>query len=119
MYVTNKTNGVEHLFVRLGGDKLGYTELYLKVKRQMIEEASDEEQEETLLSTLIQAGFIELQHGIPKAFLIAKRNRPMYISVHDGLNLLMTDIPINPAKYGCVGITGESRGIHIQPSTFL
>ena len=74
------------------------------------------QQEERLFSTLIQSGFCLLQTGTPKRFLVENRELPMYASVHDGYNLWLTDVLVEPSKYGCVAIKGDEHRIHIQPS---
>ena len=120
MYVTNKTKSIEHIFVRFQGDKLGDTELFPQVNRKMVAATTQRdilrEQQERLFSTLIRAGFCVLHPGIPKAFLVVNRDVPMYISVHDGVNLLITDTPVYPSEFGCVAIKGDEHGIYIQPS---
>ncbi|KAL9972218.1 hypothetical protein ACROYT_G018482 [Oculina patagonica] len=120
IYATNKTDGIRHLYLRLQGDKLVDSETYLQLKCNTPTEATDVDrrrwQEERLFSTVIQAGFHLLQPGIPKRFNVVNRDVPMYASVHDGYNLWITDMPVEPSKYGCVAIKGDEQGIEIQPS---
>ena len=101
-------------------DKLGETELYSQINHKIdVAAATDgsllKEQEERLFSTLIQVGFFALQLGVPKAFRVVSYDIPMYVSVHDGMNLLITDTPINPSEFGCVAIKDDEHSINIQP----
>lgn len=57
-----------------------------------------------------------MQPGIPKRFTVVSRGAPMYASVHDGYDLWVTDIRVDPTEYGCVAIMGDETGINIQPS---
>lgn len=120
IYATNKTDGIGHLYVRLRGDKLVDAETNSLLYSNRHIEAADvnrhRQQEERLCSTLVQAGFSLLQPGIPKRFSVVDRDLPMYASVHDGYNLWITDMPVEPAKYGCVAIKGNEHGINIYPS---
>ena len=120
MYVTNKTNSLKHLFVRLRGNKLGDTDLYSKVNHQLIDAEAEgdllRQQERRLFATMTSAEFRVLRPGIPKAFPVENRDFAMYVCIHDGVSLLVTDMSISPSEYGCIAITGESGGIHIQPS---
>ena len=120
MYVTNKTHNREHLFVRVMSDKLGETELYSQIDHKIdvataTEESLLREQEERLFSTLIQVGFFALQLGVPKTFRVVSYDIPIYVSVHDGMNLLITDMPITPSEFGCIAIKDDEQSIHIQP----
>ena len=44
------------------------------------------------------------------------KDRLMYISVHDGSTMWITDMPVNPRAYGCVTIKENQHGISGQPS---
>jgi len=120
-YVTNKTGGIKHLYVRLRDDKLGDTETYTQLTGNRptgpIEGSPQKQRKERLFPTLIQAGFCLLQPGIPKRFSVVSRaSPPMYASVHDGYDLWVTDMLVDPTEYGCIAIMGDKNGINIQPS---
>jgi len=113
MYVSNKTKAIEHLFLSLRTVKLGDAQIYSQLNRKIVAAT----QEGRLVSTLTQAGFIELLPGIPVAFQVVRdRKHPVYVSLHDGNNLLTTDMPVSPSEYGCLSITGEPGGVCIRPS---
>lgn len=118
--MTNKTDGIKHLYVRLRDDKLGDTETYKRLTGNRptgATEGSLKQGKERLFPTLIQAGFCLLQPGIPKRFsVITRANSPMYVSVHDGYDLWVTDMLVDPTKYGCVAILGGKNGINIHSS---
>lgn len=120
IYATNKTDGIKHLYVRLRGDQLADTEANSLLYSNWHIEATDvthhRQQEERLFSTLVQAGFSLLQPGIPKRFSVVNRDLPMYASVHDGYNLWITDMLVEPVEYGCVAIKGDEHGIYIHSS---
>lgn len=118
--MTNKTDAIKHLYVRLRDDKLGDTETYTRLTGNRptgATEGSPKQGKERLFPTLIQAGFCLLQPGIPKRFsVITRANSPMYVSVHDGYDLWVTDMLVDPTKHGCVAILGGKNGINIQSS---
>ena len=108
MYVTNKANSMKFLYIRLRSDKLGDSEIYSLRNCNTPNGSTDlehnREQEEKQFSTLIEAGFCLLQLGIPKRFSVVSRDLPMYASVHDGNNLWIADMPVDPSEYSCVAI---------------
>jgi len=117
IYVTNKTNAIEHLLVRLRSEKLGEADLYSQKKVATAAEGNAlREQEERLFSTLTRAGFCMLQPGIPKAFHVVNYDVPMYVSVHDGVNLLITDMLVSPSEFGCLTIKGDEHRMYIESS---
>lgn len=121
IYVTNKTHNPKNLFVRLMRDKLIETDLYSQINHDThVTAASDgnlaKEQQEKLFSTLVKAGFHVLHPEIPRAFGVGYHAVPVYASVHDGIKMLMIDIPVNPSEFGCLTITENEHGIFIQPS---
>lgn len=118
--MTNKTDGIKHLYVRLRDDKLGNSETYTRLTCNRPTGATEgslpRQRKERLFPTLIQAGFCLVQPGIPKRFSVVSRGAPMYASVHDGYDLWVTDIRVDPTEYGCVAIIGDETRINIQPS---
>lgn len=47
---------------------------------------------------------------------MSRASSPMYVSVHDGYDLWVTDMLVDPTEYGCVAILGGKNGINIQSS---
>ena len=134
IYVTNKTNSGNEIYVRLRGDKVQESEKYTRILKETSAEISgggaagvgqggkagllqegqgrmnvahryeEESRKRQVFSCLTQGGFTFLPHGEVTPFAVENSDRLMYISVHDGSRSWCCDMPMNPQQYGCVTI---------------
>ena len=132
IYVTNKTKGLEHVYVRVRGDKLQESEYFSRVQSSKSVEGSvaaakvdvglkvdhsveNEEKTRKVFDNLIAGGFCLLQPGKPTPFATENIGRLMYVSVHDGDKMWSVDLPVNPRDHGCVSVRGRIEGISVYP----
>ncbi|KAL9969466.1 hypothetical protein ACROYT_G021686 [Oculina patagonica] len=136
LYVTNKTQGVEHLFVRVQGDKLKEHEMYDRILGERSvglsgEAASGkaglnvfvknekEERKRQVFDCLKQGGFNLLPLNEPTPFALENTRKDMniaYISVYDEYASWSTDMPVHPDTFCCVTVKGDRQnGINIRP----
>ena len=132
IYVSNQTEGVKQIFVRVRGDKLQEHEIYSRILNERSVELSGEaktgakvsikesnkhekeNKERQVFSCLTQGGFNLLQPGGALPFAVENADRSMYVSVHDGNMMWDTDMAVNPKTYGCVTIKGDRKGISLR-----
>ena len=134
IYVTNKTNSGNEIYVRLRGDKVQESEKYTRILNETQAEISgggaagvgqggkaglqqegqerfnvahkheEESRKRQVFSCLTQGGFTFLPHGEVTPFAVENSDRLMYISVHDGSRSWCWNMQVNPRQYGCVTI---------------
>ena len=70
------------------------------------------------LSLYLYVGnFSLLDIGKPTPFAVEDIKKLTYLSVHDGEQMWLTDLPVSPANYGCITIIGNKMdGITAHPS---
>lgn len=118
IYVTNKTNRKNEIYVRLRGDKLQESDIYRRFLNQPSAEIAargegrikvaqnheEESRKRQVFSYTTQGGFTFLPHGEATPFAVENSDRLMYISVYDGSKNWCCDMPVNPQQYGCITI---------------
>ena len=134
IYVTNKTRGVEKLYVCLRNDKVQRAELYSSDHVEMSANASasgaqpvdvevgyrkkneEKRMENKTFAHLVQGGFCTFKNNEPTPVAIEDMSKPTYLSVYDGNRMWHADFAVNVKRYGCISITESKEGIFVHPS---
>ncbi|XP_022785386.1 uncharacterized protein LOC111325768 isoform X1 [Stylophora pistillata] len=132
VYVTNQTEGVEQIFIRVQGDKLTEREIYNHIVGLKAQGQGDQSggrvgqnhhdkhmkgaREWRTYNNSPQGGFIYLPHRETMPFPAENDGHIMFVSVHDGNKVWSTNMPVDPTNYGCITIKGDRKGISVSPS---